>query len=105
MSLSVFAPTAYADCSGLRCDAIYIETLYADSGELGSDIWLQTSGNESALNCTPNSGVWLKLRGSAESKKEVYALLSMAFAMDKPVTIRVVENSQDCLIAYAYLTR
>ncbi|GFE84553.1 hypothetical protein GCM10011487_65530 [Steroidobacter agaridevorans] len=104
---AVYAPGVLADCSGLLCQSVYIQSLNAESGELATndDIWVQTTGAETALSCTPNSGAWLKLDGDSTRKKEVYALLLMAFSMDKPISIRIVDNSTDCLIAYAYMTR
>lgn len=105
--IATYAPATLADCSGLTCTSVYIEMLNAEAGELpgSDDVWVQTSGAESALNCTANSGIYLKLRNEAPSRKEVYAMLLTAFAMDKPISLRVVDSSVDCVIAYAYITR
>jgi hypothetical protein len=102
-----FAPAAFAECSGVLCETVYIQALNAESGALTSndDIWVQTTGTETALNCTANSGSWLKLSSDSPRAKEVYSLLMMAFSMDKPISIRVVDSSTDCLIAYAYVVR
>lgn len=105
--VAVYAPGALADCSGVMCESIYIQALNAESGSLqnSDDIWVQTSGTETALNCTANSGAWLKLSSDSPMKKEVYALLLTAFTTDRLISIRVVDNSTDCVIAYAYMTR
>jgi hypothetical protein len=102
-----YAPAVFAECSGLLCESVYIQSLNSESGALPSndDVWVQTTGTETALNCTANSGAWLKLSSDSPKAKEVYALLMMAFSMDKPISIRVVDSSTDCLIAYAYVTR
>lgn len=105
--MTLFAAGARADCSNVSCENVYVEQLYADSGELGDgDIWIHTSGTETALNCTPSGGVWLKLSSAATSshQKEVYALLMMAFSMDKPVNVRIMPGA-DCVIAYVTVNR
>ena len=105
--VAVYAPGALAECSGVICESVYIQALNAESGALQNtdDIWVQTTGTETALNCTANSGAWLKLSSDSPKSSEVYALLLAAFSMDKPVSILVVDNSADCVIAYAYMTR
>ncbi|MBL8266023.1 hypothetical protein [Steroidobacter sp.] len=105
LSTLAFAACASADCSALRCDNVYIEQLYVDSGDLGGgDIWVRTSGAETALSCTANGGVLLKLSASSTYRKDVYALLMMAFSADKPVSIRVMPGT-DCPIAYVTVDR
>jgi hypothetical protein len=104
---TVYAPSALAECSGVMCESVYIQALNAESGALQSndDIWVQTTGTETALNCTANSGAWLKLSGDSPKKSDVYALLLVAFSTDRPISIRVLDNSVDCVIGYAYMTR
>jgi hypothetical protein len=98
--------TVSAQCSGVMCAAVHIEQLYVDAGTVNSgDIWIQTSGTETNLSCTANSGVFVKIPAAAPEKKQLFALLMMAYAMDKPVAIRVEENSVDCRVVYAYLNR
>lgn len=106
-AVATYAPAVLADCSGLSCESVYIETLIAESAAMAGsdDVWVRTSGNEAALKCTANSGAYVKLSKESETRKEVYALLMMAFAMDKPVSIRIVEDSADCVVAYAYINR
>jgi len=97
---------AQADCVGQSCENVSIEQLYVDAGQNGHNIWVRTSGNETALTgCIPNAGVYLWLDGSQPQKKEVYALLLTAFSMERAVTIRVVAGSQGCSIAYVYMNR
>lgn len=102
----VFAAPAFAECSGVLCANVHISMLSAESGALGTnDVWIQTTGTESSLTCVPDSGIHLKLAAGSQSKKEVYAMLLAAYVSDLPVTIRVVSGSQDCNVAYVFLTR
>lgn len=104
---ATYTSAAFADCTGLICTSVYIQSLNAESGALSAndDVWVQTTGTETDLTCAPNSGAWLKLSSDSPRSKEVYAMLLMAFSMDRPISIRVVDNSVDCVIAYAYMTR
>lgn len=104
---ATYGSAALANCSNVLCDSVYIESLIVESAaEAGiDDVWVRTTGTEASLSCIANSGAYLKLSKELETRKEVYALLLMAFAMDKPVSIRVVQNSADCVISYAYINR
>lgn len=97
------APTAWADCSADACSSVYIELLYVESG---TNSWIRTSGTETNLSvCTADSGVHLWLDGGAPQKKEVLALLMMAYSLDKPVYIRVTSGARGCAISYVTLAR
>jgi hypothetical protein len=104
---TVYAPAVFADCANLICDSVYIERLVAESGALttNQDFYVQTTGTESALTCSPDSAVNLKLNGDDPHAKEVYAMLLTAFSLDKPVSIRIVSGSAPCEIAYVTLAR
>lgn len=107
-AMFVYAPGALADCTGLTCTSVYIEALNAEAGEMNDvdDVWVRTTGTETALTCTADSGAWLKLRKEAPEISRVYAMLLTAFTMDHPITIRLIGNQgEPCLIAYAYMTR
>jgi hypothetical protein len=93
-------PISRAECSGLFCASVYVEQLYTYAGD--SSFWLQTNGTETLLNCTADSGVYL--RGAAASK-ELYATLLAAQLADKLVTVRIVEGSNPCAISYVTLNR
>jgi hypothetical protein len=102
----LLAGTAAAECSGQSCENVLIDQLYVDTGHNGQNIWVRTSGNEAAVTgCAANAGVFLWLDGGQTQKKEVYALLMMAFSLEKPVTIRLVDSAQGCSIAYVYMNR
>ena len=77
-SLGAAAECAVDACSDVLVDQIYVET--------GANSWIRTSGTETNLNmCTPDSGVYLWLDGSLAQKKEVLALLMLAYSLEKPV--------------------
>lgn len=94
---------ASADCSIDACSSVYVERIYVESG---ANNWIMTSGTETNLTvCSPDSGVFLWLDGSLAQKKEVLALLMMAYSLDKPVYIRVTNGARGCLIAFVWLDR
>jgi hypothetical protein len=100
-SLMFFAiPASNAECSGGWCSDVYVEQLYSYAGD--SSFWLRTTGTETLLNCTADSGVFL--RGAAASK-ELFALLLAAQLADKKVAVRIVEGSNPCAISYVTLDR
>jgi hypothetical protein len=105
--VATYAPAALADCSGVMCTSVHVEAINAETSELSAahDVWVQTTGLESALSCTPDSGVWMKLNMEKPGSKEVYAMLLTAFTTDKLVNIRVVQGSTNCLIAYVFMSR
>jgi hypothetical protein len=105
--VATYAPATLADCSGVMCTSVLVEAINAEAAELAAthDVWIQTTGLETGLSCTPDSGVWMKLRMEKAGSKEVYAMLLSAFMTDKPINIRVVQGSTDCWIAYAFMSR
>ncbi len=92
-----------ADCSVEMCSDVYVDQIYIESG---INNWIRTSGTETNLSiCTPDSGVFLWLDGAVAQKKEVLALLMMAYALDKPVSIRVSNGARGCHISYVFINR
>jgi len=47
---------AFSDCSEFSCTDVYVDRLYPVSG--AEVIYVDTSGNETSLNCTLASGVY-----------------------------------------------
>jgi hypothetical protein len=86
---------------------VFIEAISSETAELSTNhnVAVRTSGTETALSCTPEAGAWLTLVADKNGNKEVYALILTAFAMDKPLTIRVAPGPLGCHIAYAVLAR
>ena len=59
-ALTLLSNAARSECDSFGCTG-YVEQLYV---EANGSLWLQTSGNETFANCTPNSGMYLKLPGT-----------------------------------------
>lgn len=92
-----------ADCTIDACSDVYVDQIYVESG---ANSWIRTSGTETNLSvCTPDSGVYLWLDGSLAQKKEVLAVLMMAYALDKPVYFRLTNGARGCSIAYVFVNR
>jgi hypothetical protein len=95
------ATPALAECSAAGCYDVFIEELYptADGG-----VWIKTTGDETLANCTANSNVFLRLNVS-NGYKDIYATLLAAMLAEKRVSLRVVEGSNPCAVAYVTLNR
>lgn len=93
--------TSWAACAGIACSDVYIEQLYIRSS--GPNL-VQTSGDETALNCTPDSDVFLEIQESANEKEILSVLLSAQMA-DKKATLRIIDNSPRCEIMYITLNK
>ena len=89
---------ANAECiAPTACDNVKIENLYiTDNG----DIYVNTSGTESNLNCSDTSnGKYLTLKTTgSKNYKEIYAALLAARTTDKPMKINIHKGSLDCSI-------
>jgi hypothetical protein len=95
------ATTAFAECSSAGCYDVLIEELYptAEGG-----VWIKTTGDETLANCTANSNVFLRLNMSA-GYKDIYSTLLAAMLAEKRVSLRIVEGSNPCAVAYVTLNR
>ena len=94
------ASPSWAECGGGFCSNVYVEQLYTYSGS--ANFWLRTTGTETLLNCTPDSGVFLHVPSSS---KEMFALLLAAQLADKVVVVRIVEGSNPCAVSWVTLDR
>lgn len=97
----LLAAAAFAECSAAGCYDVLIEELYptAEGG-----VWIKTTGNETLANCTANANVFLRLNVSA-GYKDIYSTLLAAMLAEKRVSLRVVEGSNPCAVAYVTLNR
>lgn len=100
-SCVLFANTSDAECVPTNCTG-YLDQVYM---EANGNLYVQTSGNETLANCTPASGVYLFLSGSASNFKEIYAMLLSAQAMGWQVTLRILDGSNPCAISWASVNR
>jgi hypothetical protein len=96
------APTALADCAGKACADVYIDRIYIQGQ---GAIFIGTSGNETLLNCTAVSSVYVTLDPSERNSDLMYAQLRDAQAEDKKVYVRIQENSSDCKIQHIIIDR
>jgi hypothetical protein len=95
--------TSAANCSVDMCSDVLVDQIYVESG---TNIWIRTSGTETSLTvCAPDSGVYLWLDGNTPQKKEVLAVLMMAYAMEKPVYFRLANGARGCHISYVFMNR
>lgn len=102
MLLALSTSVAHADCSGGQCASVYIDQLYM---ETSGNAWIRTSGIETALNCTADSGVYLFLNGSTAGFKTIYATLLAAQLSGLLVNIRITDGSNPCSVVYVTLDR
>ena len=99
---SILSGPALADCGGEYCHDVYVDQLYV---EASGGIWLQTSGTETSLSCTPDSGVFLRLANGNEGLKNIYAALLAAQTAGKTVHVRIIGGSSPCAISYVLMDR
>ena len=90
------AGNAYADCSGVACSNVKITAVYVDG--VASN-WLSTSGTETNLSCTPDSGTLLKLNPSAVKSDWLYSLTLSAYLTQQTVFVRT-NVSGPCEVVY-----
>lgn len=95
--LMLLSVVVYAECAGVMCGDVKVQSMQVDAG---GTVWIQTTGTEANLDCTPNSGIFIKLDGSASGGKNVYSGLLAYKLADKALNIRVIDNSNPCELAY-----
>jgi len=100
---SLFVASAVnAACMASGCYDEFVDQIYIQAN---GSLYVQTSGTETLANCTPDSGVYLFLAGTASKFKEVYATLMYAQAMGLRAKIRVIEGTNPCEIAWVAVDR
>jgi saccharopine dehydrogenase-like NADP-dependent oxidoreductase len=101
-ALCLLNGNAFAACSAATCANVYVDQLYM---ETSGTLWIRTSGVETALNCTADSGVQLLLLGSAPGFSSIYAMLLAAQQADRLVSIQLVAGSNPCTVVWVTLDR
>lgn len=91
---------SWAECVGGVCADVYVEQLYTQQGT--SSFYIRTTGTETALNCTPDSGVYLFVPATS---KEMFAVLLAAQMTDKMVAVRIIESSNPCTVSWVTMNR
>ena len=96
LALASAAQPALAECSELRCTDVRISYLYTDAG--GSS-WLSTTGTESLLSCTPDSGDLIRIDPATLQSNWLYSSIMTAYVTNQTVTVRV-NPSGTCTVVY-----
>ena len=96
LAVSAISTGSYAKCVAGSC-AGTVEKLYMTAG---GTMYVQIEGDASKLNCTPPGGVYLSLKEGDVGKNAMYSLLLTAKTTGKPITVRIVEGSTDCRVAF-----
>lgn len=91
---------AQASCDTLACDNEYITELRV---EANGHVRINTSGDESSLNCSLYSGVYITLDINDANSEKIYAMLLTAESQGRKIgRIRIVESSAGCKILYVW---
>ena len=97
IGFTLVSVVGHADCNGGACSNITIEEMQVQSD---GRIFVQTSGDETALNCTPEANVFLRLDGSTEGGKNIYSALLTSHTQDEALNIRIIDNQNPCQITH-----
>jgi hypothetical protein len=65
-------------------------------------VLIRTNGNQSSLDCTQESGVYMTLLASSARFKEMYANILAFQLAGQPMSFRVNLGSAGCTLAYVY---
>jgi hypothetical protein len=97
VALLAFSTNTYAECAVGTCAEVKITQMQID---VAGVVFVETSGTETLLNCSPEAGIYLKLNTTAQGGKNIYAALLATQARDQIVKIRVIDNVSPCEITY-----
>lgn len=61
ISAFLIPATAWAECNNTGCWNVYVDQIYVRAS--GNNL-IQTSGNETLLNCTADSGIFLEINNT-----------------------------------------
>lgn len=103
LSAFAFLPTlAFGACSNHICSSVLVERLYINSN---GKVYIGSSGDESQLDCQSVSGVYTSFDVSEPGGDSIYATLLAAQLSNKPVSIRIVNNSEGCKVLYLLMDK
>ncbi len=88
---------ANANCATGSCTDVKIQEMQVVSDGV---VYIQTSGIEAALNCTPESGVFIKLNATTDGGKIIFSSLLASQQANKNVNIRIIDNVSPCQVVY-----
>ena len=99
---SLVSISAQAACTAAMCDDVYVDRIYST---LNGTIYVNSSGDENALNCTLINGTYMTIENDSLGANNMYNLLLAAQMADKKVLIRTQVESNNCQINYVILDR
>ncbi|MGP0171774.1 hypothetical protein ACSVIJ_07810 [Pseudomonas sp. NCHU5208] len=97
VSVLAFAEMAYSACSSVMCQNVYVERLNPNAN---GKVYVATSGDETQLNCSAVSQVYLTFDLSEPAGNVFYSTLLAAQISDRKVSLRIVDGSQGCTVTY-----
>jgi len=97
LAMTTLTITAQAACSGTSCIGVDVTRLYMTNA---GTLYIGTSGEESALNCTSPANVFLSVKDSDVGKNAIYSTLLTAKTTKTPVTIGIQAGTPDCRVLY-----
>ena len=92
-----------AECASTDCTAVYVDKLYANA--TSGLIYIGTSGDEKAISCSAVADVYVTLDIADTGANAIYSTLLTAQMSNKLVSVRTIDNSSGCKIAYVTLDR
>ena len=104
ISIVSFPSASIAGCNtsnAFSCTDITIDRFYPDSDGL----YIDTSGNETKLKCTPTSEKYLRLSITNKNYNLISNVLLKAHESRHPIWVRVNDDSNKCEIIYVVSDR
>ena len=93
---SIFAGEAFASCITNGCTDTISQLYLTDAG-----VYVQlTSGLSGLTNCTPLSAVYLTVPKTDSNFSAYYATLLSARITNQVLTLRLMDSSNPCAVAY-----
>ena len=96
--LSTISTASHALCNANGCYNVNIQKILVRNN---GSILVETSGDESLLNCTSPANRYISLLSDA-GQKSIYAMLLTKQTSGKTISIRITPASSGCSIAYVY---
>lgn len=98
LALGALTISSYAgSCNATGCNNITIESM---SVRISGAILIATSGDESVLNCTSPSNIYITLQ-DGPGKNAIYSMLLTKQTTGAKATLRITPGSGNCSLAFA----
>lgn len=103
IAATLAASPALAECSGNGCTGVRITGLYTYGGDSQGYAWITTSGTETNLgNCTPDSGIFIKVEGGTPKVDWLFAQLLTAYQTQETLSVRTMDGGGVCRVSYIF---